>query len=178
MEEKIVLKSTFKNNLWVSKSIVGCNIIAVIIWYCFLKIYGSTGLFVLLGFLDIILLGIVGIVIHKQYFSFEKNRIINITKSKAEIFCKEELVKEIYVKDVIRVILIDKIIKGVNSFPTFMDSYYYIVILIGDGSYVMITCLMDPLLKNKIKAWSNVEMEHKNIFFPFLKLNSIDSLFK
>lgn len=178
MGKDIILKNTFKSNLWILRNIICSNIFAFVIWVYFLKTYGIIGLLIMLGFLDIILLGLIGVFIHRQYYSFEKRRLINISGNTARFFYEGKLIKEVEGNDISRIILIDKIMNDGNSFPTFVDSYFFFTIILNDGTHMIITCLMHPMLKNIIKEWSKIEIEHKNVFFPFLRLKSLSSLLK
>ena len=178
MGKNIILKITLKSNLWVLRNIICSNILAFVIWAYFLKTYGIIGLIILLSFLDIVLLGLMGVFIHRQYYSFEKKRSINISGNIARFYYNDKLVKEVEDNDINRIILVDKIMNGGNSFPTFVDSYFYFTIILNDGTQMVITCLMHPLLKNIIKEWSKIEIEHKTVFFPFLRLKSLPSHLK
>lgn len=178
MGENIILKNTFKSNLWILRNIICSNILAFVIWFFFLKIYGIIGLLIILGFLDIVLLGLLGVFIHRQYYSFEKKRLINISGNTVRFFCNDKLIKEVEDNDINRIILVDKIMNGGNSFPTFVDSYFFFTIILKDGTHMIITCLTHPSLKNIIKEWSKIEIEHKTVFFPFLRLKSLPSLLK
>lgn len=178
MEKNIILKNTLKRNLWILRNIICSNTLAFVIWVYFLKIYGLIGLLVMLGLLDIVLLGLMGVFIHRQYYSFEKKRLINISGKTARFFYEGKLIKEVDRNDINRIILIDKIMNDGNSFPTFVDSYFFFTIMLNDGTHMIITCLMHPMLKNIIKEWSKIEIEHKNVFFPFLGSKSLASLLK
>jgi hypothetical protein len=178
MEQSIIietLKTSLKVNIWVERNHFLIILMAVIvaIFACFSLII----FFELLGgiflFAGIFFLGFVGIAAHiRYYFYFERNRKVELYSDRMVIIIDDQMIKEILKKDILKIMLFDKLkyesnSNGYNMWPTFLDPFYYLELIGRNQERIVLTCLLDIRLKKKIAAWYGKELEHEYQFFPF-----------
>lgn len=90
-----------------------------------------------------------------------------------KIIKKSITLYEISNKQICKIVLYDKNKSyGYNLFPTLLDEYYYMLIILKDNRSVVVTCLMDIHLKDKVEKWSNINIEHKYKIFPIVPRTS------
>lgn len=162
-------------NIWVERNnvipfLLAC-IITIAVQFSLIKFFE-----LLLGsflFTGIIFLGFVGIAAHIQYhFHFEKNRKVHLFADRIIISISSEVFAQLFKKDIVKIILFDKLKSesksgGYNAWPTYLDPFYYLIVIGKNQERIILTCLLDIRLKKKIAAWYGQELEHKYQFFPF-----------
>lgn len=157
-------------NIWLQRgyfvgfaisAIVGC--LAHFSWIMLVKLI--LGYFLFSSFA---LFGIVAIFVHvKYYFQFERGRSVEVYSDKMTLFKNCEVVEEIQRAEVLKIILCDKLKSdGYNLWPTYADSFYYLVIIRSNHQRLVLTCLLDLKLKETMKAWLGHEFQHKYQFIP------------
>ena len=165
------LKTSLPANIWVERQFILFFIVGTAI-----SIYVHGTLFqyvevmsIFFLFVGIFFLGFVAIAAHlRYYFHFEKGRKVELHWDRMVITLHDQVVEQIYKKDIIKITLYDKQrVDGGNLLPTALDSFYYLVVTGKNVESIVLTCLLDIRLKKKITVWYGQELEHTYQFFPF-----------
>ncbi len=164
------LKTSLPANIWAERFFIINLIVATAI-----GIYAHLTLFqyfeLVLGFFlfaGIFFLGFVAIAAHlRYYFHFEKGRKVELLWDRMVITSHDQVVEQIFIKDIIKITLYDQRRDGGTAFPTLLDCFYYLVVTGKNRERIVLTCLLDIRLKKKIAAWYGQEPEHTYQFFPF-----------
>jgi len=174
MEQSITietLETSLPVNIWAERQfilffIVG-TAISIYAHVTLLQYAEIMGIFFL--FVGIFFLGFVAIAAHlRYYFHFEKRRKVELQLDSMVIILNDQVVEQIYKKDIIKITLYDKQrVDGGNLLPTALDSLYYLVVTGKNVESIVLTCLLDIRLKKKIAAWYGEELKHTYQFFPF-----------
>jgi hypothetical protein len=158
-------------NIWAERLFIIFFIVATIIG---IYVHGSLFqyfevLLVFFLFVGIVFLGFVAMAAHvRYYFHFEKRRKVELQLDSMVIILNDQVVEQIYKKDIIKITLYDKQrADGGNLLPTALDSLYYLVVTGKNVESIVLTCLLDIRLKKKIAAWYGEELKHTYQFFPF-----------
>ena len=164
------LKTSLGVNIWAERNYIIVSLLTgVIVIYVKLSLVNFfealAGIYLFTG---IFFLGFVGIIAHvKYYFNFERNRKVELYTDRMVISVNGELTKQIFKNDILKIILCDKLQSyGNNLYPTYLDAFYYLVVIGKNQERVILTCLLDRKLKKKIATWYGLELEHKYQFFP------------
>ena len=144
MEDKIILKITFLNNLVIAKYNIGINLVTLIFHFTILGWTRILGLLVMLITINITFMGFIAIAIHRQYFLHEKNKKIILSGKTISMFFNDKVIKSIKIEEILKIVLVDSLSNGPNSVPSLIDSYYYIIIYINDGTYFQVSRVIEP----------------------------------
>jgi hypothetical protein len=164
------LKTSLPANIWVERQFILFFIVGTAI-----SIYVHGTLFqyvevmsIFFLFVGIFFLGFVAIAAHlRYYFHFEKGRKVELHWDRMVITLHDQVVEQIYKKDIIKITLYDQRRDGGTAFPTFLDGFYYLVVTGENRERIVLTCLLDIRLKKKVAAWYGEELKHTYQFFPF-----------
>ena len=181
-QSKIVnkLETTLLANTWVERNnilvLLMVGIVDIYLKFSLIKLFELLlGIF---AFTGIVFMGIVGIAAHiRYYFYFERHRKVALYTDRMVISVNDEALETVLKNDIVKIIIHDKLrncgyeLNGYdhyyNSYPSFADSFYYLVIIGKNQERVILTCLLDIKLKQKIAAWYGHKLDHKYQFFPF-----------
>jgi hypothetical protein len=164
------LKTSLPANIWAERHFIILFFVATAIS---IYVHGSLIQYVevmLLSFLfvGIFFLGFVAIAAHlRYYFHFEKGRKAELHWDRMVLTLHDQVVEQIFKKDIIKITLYDQRRDGFNAFPTLLDGFYYLVVTGKNRERIVLTCLLDIRLKKKVAAWYGEELKHTYQFFPF-----------
>jgi len=132
-------------------------------------------------FTGIVLLGFIAIALHVQYYFYlERNRKVELLTDRLIITNSDQTVIELSINDVAKITIFDRLrtfgykSDGYDSYhnlyPSFADSFYYLILVSKNNETVVLTSLLDITLKKKIALWYKKGIEHKYQFLPFLTI--------
>jgi len=164
------LKTSFVVNIWVERNNFIVLLMVVIVAAVYGRQFNLMQLFELFVgsflFAGIVFFGFVGIALHiRYYFHYEKYRSVKLFADRLVISIEHVETAEIFKKDIVKIILRDRI-NSSGRYQTFVDPFYYLIVVSQNHEPVILTCILDMNLKKKIAGWYGQELEHKYQFFP------------
>ena len=165
------LETSLSANLWAERLLI-----ITILMVAFISIYAHLNLLqffestlIIFLFVGTFFLGFVAIAAHiKYYFRFEKHRKVELYSDRMVVTVCNRVTEQILKTDILRITLYDKRhIDKTNLFPGFLDPFYYLTVTGKNRQEIILTCLLDIRLKEKINEWYGQELKHIYQFFPF-----------